>query len=183
MKTYEQYTEPVGEDGVTRLSRMAAELQDLEKVKEDTEALLKTTIEAIAVIAEKEMPELMEELGIQEFTTADGVTVACTKQIFAALGPSGEERAQKGCDWLDANGHGALIKNTVVVAFSREQAEDAKKLAQTLKEKYSATKVERKVEPSTLKAFVVQALARGEAIPLDVFGVFDKKMAKIKGTK
>ena len=43
-----------------------------------------------------------------------------------------------------------------------------------------AANLERKVEPMTLQAFIKEHLAAGKDIPLDIFGVYRQRIAKVE---
>jgi len=184
MNDYSKYAQPAESlEGMAKLTELTATLQETEMALAMMEAEVKRVTQVILDLKEQQIPELMEDLGVAEYTTSEGVKVSLKKNVFASLGASNSPKAMAAYKWLDDNGHGTLIKRNVVVSFPREQAEEAALLADSLREQHFATKIESKVEPSTLRSFVAQALDKGEDIPLDTFSVFVKKTAIIQGPK
>ncbi len=95
------------------------------------------------------------------------------------MGRSDEEKDQ-ALNWLEANGHGALIKRTVEVPFGRGSDQKAIELKDSLREQGMKAVFERKVESATLRAFVSEKLEGGEEIPLDLFKVVRDRRAKVE---
>ncbi len=133
-------------------------------------------------IEEKDFPDLMVEMGIPKFTLDSGIEVELKTNVFASLT---EERREDGHAWLEENGHGDLIKREFIIRFNRDEESWAKKFARDLaqRKKQVALTIKRAVPPPTLKKFVVDALHAGDDVPLETFGVFEKKVTKIKRPK
>jgi len=163
-------------DKLVQLSSLAndmylAELEVLEKKRELEEAQNK-----VDDIAQHQIPSLMEAIGIEEFTTTSGVKLSI-KDVLRA-GPPAARRAE-AYKWLEDNGFGDLIKRNVVIGFGRGEEQDARDLAADLERKGLRTKDEVKVEPQTLKKWVKDRLAAGQAVDMELFGVRQFKEAKI----
>jgi hypothetical protein len=75
-----------------------------------------------------------------------------------------------------------LIKREVKVEFGKDQEEWAQELERELKGWKHPLKVDvkRGVHPSTLASFVTEQLQEGVEIPLDTFGVYRQRAAKIE---
>jgi hypothetical protein len=131
-------------------------------------------------LAERQIPELMDGLGLKTFTTKAGFRVDVKRTIRASIPAARKDEAMR---WLDDNGHSGLIKRSVLVAFDREQEKDARKLEQQLGKKFENVKTELKVESSTLRAFIGEQLAAGAAVPLELFGAWEQRIAKITATE
>jgi hypothetical protein len=142
----------------------------------EAEELLKKAQEKRRSIAEQQIPELMDKLGLEEFKSKKGWKVTVKKVIRASIPAKFKDKAMK---WLVEHGHSGMIKRTISVAFNRDQAELAKITQDELALKFPNVKEDLKVEPATLKAWVTRALDAGEDIPLELFGVFDQKVAKV----
>lgn len=127
-------------------------------------------------ISQQQIPQLMETIGIEEFTTTSGVKLSI-KDILRAAPPAA--RRPEAYKWLEDNGFGDLIKRNIVVGFGRGEEDAAASLVQELDGKGLRTKDEIKVEAQTLKKWVKDRLAAGEAVPMDLFGVRQFKQAKI----
>ncbi len=177
------YTDYVGvghnsaPDDLLEITKLAeAQFEAQKKVDKLTEELKDATT-ALRNIAEKQLPEAMDALGVTIFTTTSGIAVKVSEKIRASLAP---EHRPAGFAWLEENGYGAIIKSEVVVAFSRNEIEDAKQLVDALRVSRRLANLERKVEPSTLTAFIKEQLAQGKDIPLNIFGVYRQRVAKVE---
>ncbi len=163
-------------DGLKRLSELAIELNKAELEVAKIEEQLKKAKAAVTELAEKDIPELMDSLGVAEFKTTAGFKIKITETIRASIPDANKPAAMA---WLDAHGHGGLIKRSIVVAFDREQQEAAQELQAELETKFENVKSDLKVEPSTLRAFIGEQLEKGEPIPLQLFGAWQQRIAKI----
>jgi hypothetical protein len=162
------------------LSRLADELNAAELAEAKLEAALAEAKAKVTDLAERQIPELMDEVGIKTITTTSGFRVDVRRIIRASIPAGSKEEAMK---WLDDNGHSGLIKRSVRVAFDRTQETEARKLEAQLGKKFENVKTELKVEPSTLAAFIGERLANGDAIPLELFGAWQQRIAKITAVK
>jgi hypothetical protein len=84
--------------------------------------------------------------------------------------------------WLDDHGHGGIIKRNITVGFNRDQEGDASVLQDELSDRFENVKADRKVEPSTLRAFIADQLEAGAAVPLDLFGAWEQRVARVSRT-
>lgn len=165
------------QNNLLEISSLAQEQVEAEKQVEKLEAALKNAKEVLREISEKKIPEEMDRLGISTYSTPTGISVKVEEKIRASLAV---ENRQKGFVWLEENGYGGMIKSSVVVAFKRDELEYAEKLVEALREDEYLVNLERKVEPMTLTAFIKEQLAQGKDIPLDIFGVFRQRVAKVE---
>lgn len=165
------------ENELSEVSQLATQQFELEKKVERIENELEQAKKELAEVAEKKLPEKMELLGLSNFSTSGGIHVKISEKIRASLGV---ENRPKGHAWLEANGFGGMIKSSVVVAFKRDQLETANLLVDRLRTEGLLTNLERKVEPATLTAFAKEQLSKGNELPLDIFGVFRQRIAKVE---
>jgi len=155
-------------------ARKLAELfvQQKARVKELEEATKKAKAD-FRRTSEEDLPQLLQEVGLQEFTLEDGTKIKtkpdCTVSIPA-------ERRDEAMRWLVDNDNGGLIKTVVACGFGRGEREQAEEFAATLAGQHDDVTVKEDVHHSTLKSFVLEQIASGEPFPLDLFGVrpFDK---------
>jgi len=141
------------------------------------EDAFKQAKETLREYQERQIPEIMQRMGVRSFQTSDGLYVGISK-FYRASPPVDQRNA--AWDWLDKNGHSALIKRQVSVAFTRKQEEDARALVAELEAKFPNVKEERKVEAQTLKSWVKKMFEAGTSFPVDVFGAAELERAKIK---
>lgn len=165
------------ENELTEVSRLADAQYMAEQKVEQIEEDLKKAKEELRVIAEKKLPEKMELLGLTTFSTRKGVHVKISEKIRASLAV---ENRPKGFAWLEENGFGGMIKSQVVVPYKRDKLDEANKFVDSLRTEGRVANLERKVEPATLTAFVKEQLAQGKELPLEVFGVFRQRIAKVE---
>ncbi len=114
------------EDKLTKLREAVAKARELEAVKRDMEERLKQTNIALQTEYFKTLPDLMDEIGVPSLTLAaegnfPGV-VADVGPYYRANIPADwpPEKRAEAFRWLDANGHGDLIKTEVILSFARE---------------------------------------------------------------
>lgn len=143
------------------------------------EAELKQAKAELRAVSDEQLPELMEQCGMQTFTTSSGISVSVKEVIRASLP---KHKQQEGIQWLRENGQGGMVKHAVSVAFGVGQDEQAAELLARLhSERYLVEEIE-KVHPQTLSAFVRRALEDGAELPMDLLGVHRQVSAKIKNS-
>tara|TARA_R110002096_G_scaffold159360_9_gene325202 strand:- start:441 stop:1034 length:594 start_codon:yes stop_codon:yes gene_type:complete len=164
-------------DGV---SRLAAEAANLEKEISDGEQLLKDKKKALYKITDEQLPEVLEEMGLQKFTLTDGAEIS-VKPLYAASIP--RDRKSEAFQWLRDHEFGDLVKNNVTVTFGRGEDDTAKEFVGLCgSQGFTPSQLE-KVEPMTLKAWLRERVEAGDPIPLDLFGAFITQRATIKRSK
>lgn len=179
------YSEDIRKPTNQVLAELNAKVSDLvaaEKAMREAEEALKQATTTYRNLREAVLPELMADMGFSSLRTVDGVDVELEEDIHAHIS---EERNEAAIQWLDANGHGDLVKRQFIVKFDRAQESLAKKFQADLKKRkvQLQTEMSMKVHPSTLKSFVKKALQDGEDIPIDTFGVHRRTVAKITISK
>lgn len=175
---YLEYAVPEpGEGDLGRLQKLAqtqAQLEaDIARLEEQT-AKLK---ERWKDVRERQLPELMDQIGMESFKTSSGLTIKVEETIRASIT---KEQAPKAFAWLKSHGHASLIKRTVSVSFGRGEDERAEELRKALLEQQLEPEDKAVVHPSTLSAFVREKLEKGEDIPLDLLGVHRQRFSKIE---
>lgn len=163
-------------DVLARLNKLANDQAKAEAEVAKKEAELTQAKEKLRDIAERQLPELMDSVGYTELKTASGLEVSIDEKIRASIPKA---KAPQSIAWLKANGHGALVKRVISVAFGKGEDEDAEKLFKKLDEGDYEVEDNAGVHPSTLASFVKKKLEAGEDIPMDLFGVHRQRVAKI----
>jgi hypothetical protein len=159
-----------------RIVKLADESKELQRQIEDaTVALAKLQADYDRIINGL-LPGVMEELGLEEFKMQDGRKVEIKSDIKCSIT---EERKPAAWAWLEETQNDGIIKTAVSAAFGRGEMDEAKKAQAALEAIGVLASIDRSVHPSTLKSFVKEQLEKGTNIPLDTFGVFDRKIAKI----
>lgn len=176
--SYLDYVQPQSEGGeLTQLQKLAERQASAAARVAELEAHLNKAREELKDLAERQVPELMDQIGITDFKTATGLQINIVETIRASIPKA---RAPLAFLWLKENGHAALIKRVVKVAFGRGEDERAEALQKQLAGEEYQVEDDASVHPSTLAAFVREKLRDGEEIPLDLFGVHRQRESKIK---
>jgi hypothetical protein len=176
-----EFEEPRAADGDNILSAIAALARDqLEaeiEVEKATE-VLKEANEKLSLIAKVKLPALMDEAEQTEITTKDGIRVSIKESYKASIS---QENSSKALKWLEENGHENLIKREFKIEFGKDEESWAKKFEVDLSKRKRPLKHElkRTVHATTLAAFVREQVGEGEDIPLDLFGAYRMRQAKL----
>ncbi|MGD9212946.1 MAG: hypothetical protein PVI90_19330 [Desulfobacteraceae bacterium] len=174
--------EPPKDNAFAHLNKLITDLEVAEEEVEQLEAQLKEAKEKRDRIKEGEIPDYMtEEMGLEKFTDSQGREIEIVGKVYASIG----SRKAAAFRWLNDHGFGHLIKRGVVITFNKEDGEKAQKLVEELTKRQdevccSGIKQDLSVAPATLTSFVNEQLKDGKDIPMDIFGVFEKRFVKIK---
>lgn len=170
---------PSPED-LSSLAALAQEMFDAEAAVAAAEDTLAKAKERLRHVAETSIPMLMTKVGMKDFRTTTGFRIRIDEMVSASIAP---ERKSEAFRWLDENGHAGLLKRRVLVEFTREQGEEAKRLIGVATGAgFTNVGEELSVHPSTLKSWAREQLASGAPLPFDLFGVSQFQRAKITTT-
>lgn len=159
------------------LSRLAHESSALEKeIHADTVALEEKN-SALMRLLRVRIPEIMQTLGMETFKLTDGSEVSVKADIKTGITEANKPAA---FSWLEEHQFDGIIKTNVAAQFGKGEIENAKKALEALEAAGFHGSMDRSIHPATLKSFVKERLENGDAIPIDTFGIFEFKMAKIK---
>lgn len=156
-------------DAVRQLRSVEADLDQLEEARK----ALNTQKHSLQTDL---IPAIMQEMGIERVDVDDvSVTVG---MVSSAKIP--DERRDEAFEWLNDHGHGALIKNDVLLSFGMGQQEACDRAIDVLEAVGLEPEVKTHVHPSTLKAFVLEQFREGNPIDLDMFGAFVSPIARLR---
>ncbi len=165
---------------VARLARLQVELEnEVDKL----EGQLKSKKIELQRVAEQDLPEAMDKIGMKKFELTDGTKIDISTFYNASI-PA--ERKPEAFAWLDENGHGGLIKTEVEVKFERGELEIAKEFMTFIRgfnQLSNEPELLQNVHFQTLRGFVREQVESGATLPQDLFGVFIGRKAKIKTPK
>lgn len=174
---YSDFTkEAPSTDALSQLGVLANDLYLAELEQAQAEETLRAAQRKVRAISEVSIPELMDEVGVSEFTTKSGIKLS-VKDNLRVSPPAA--RRQEAYDWLVEHGLGDLVKRNVIVGFGRDEGDQALELLEDLEGKGLRTKEERKVESATLKKHIRELLEQGADVPLDLFGTTQFRQTKI----
>ncbi len=167
-------------DVLLRISRLADEMHALDK--QIAEAVLKTKklIEAHRQIGEEQLPELFEQVGMEELRTRSGLPLKLKNKVHTNISRG---RKPKAIAWLDENGQGGMVKRSVIIDFDKTQQDKVDNLLKLIGKGWPNNRTELDVHASTVKAFVVRQLDAGKKIPADIFGIHCVDVVEITSSK
>ena len=164
-------------DGLKTVSSLAQEVSNWEGKVAELEEQLRTAKAKLLELTDRDLPDMMAEVGITNFTLADGSKLE-VKQTYGARIPVAHRDAAFA--WLKEKGHDDIIKNLVSVPFGRGEDSLATDFINLAQKNGYAPDQKKEVHPQTLKAFVKEQLEKGQEVPMDLFGVFTGQRASIK---
>lgn len=167
-------------DVLGRISRLADEMHQVDKDIAKAELVVKKLKETHRQIAEEQLPELFEQVGMEKLTTRSGLPLKLSNKVFTSVSKG---RKPAAIAWLDANGQGGMVKRCVIIDFDKTQEEKVKALLRLIGKGWPNNRTELDVHGSTVKAFVTKQLKDGKQIPLDVFGVHCVNVVEISSKK
>ena len=162
----------------TVLIQLADELQAAELLVDVKEQELAEAKQAASDIAEKRIPDATDGLE-GKFELSDGRTMTVKEDIRSSI--AGEKRVP-AIQWLDDNDYGHIVKRELVFQFAKGDIERFEafqehvkklKLPLVMKEQFS-------VHHATLNSWVKERLKDGVELPVDTFGIFRQRVAKVK---
>lgn len=172
--------EPVGENLMARIQGLAQEQIAAEARIASLDEQLAEAKTALRNVREVRLPELLDEaeLGDSIITTPAGHKVQLGVAIRGTIPTVTEEKAFA---WLEENKNGKLIKRTFAIEFGKGDEAWANKFERDCAQRKRPLNLKRKkgVHPQTLQSFVRQQLEEGVDFPMDLFGVFRQRFAKV----
>ena len=172
---------------------MASRMLNLQDEINRSEEALKQKKQALTKLAEQDLPDLMMELNIKDFTLSNGAKVEVNDIISGSVPAAGAidrakgddkvdlEMRQENCfDWLRANGAGDLIKSNVEVQFGRDEDDACNTFIDELQDRHIYYKRAKAVHPGTLNSFIKERLSEGKEVPHDLFRIYTGRKAKIR---
>lgn len=182
MHDYSGHEEQQSQDQMRQLTALVDKLDNAEAICEQLEEQLKAAQQVARELRENTIPELMQSIGVKEITTESGVYVALKEEVRASFFTKEPEKRLPAYEWLRENHHDGLIKNQVSVQFNREQDQLAAKFVEYCRQFDVPVNLEQKQEihHQTLLAFLREQIREGAEVPLEKFGAFVQKFAKVK---
>lgn len=163
-----------------RALQMAELLVQLRAKVDQLELLVVAAKAEMRRVEQEDLPDLMQELGLETFKLKTGETIEIKPEVDCSIS---EERRRAAHSWLVDKGFGGLINTDVVVAFERGEHDAAEDFAHECAKHGKQPNLIERVHPSTLKSFVKEQMAAGNAIPFDLFGVHPYSKVKITSAK
>ena len=162
------------------LDKLTLQAERLTEARKKAEDQLQKLKQAEEQLLNKDIPELLGKMRLDECTTASGIQVKVKREIKASLPGHERVEARMGAlRWLVEHGHGGVIKNQVSVALDRGDDSRANELVVDLRAKGFDVEAKKDVNHMTLGALVRELVADGRIVPRDLFNLFDMRIAKL----
>ncbi len=169
-----------------RLVTLALKMAELELKEHDLEDDLKSVQKELRNYRENLVPEIMSEIGLNSITTDGGISIEMKEELRATFPKDGTKQAQAFA-WLKESGNDGLIKREITVRYGRDSVQWAEELTQKLEEwgvgDHAVVEQEWNIHHQTLLAFLRGELKEGHNVPMELFGAFVSKYARIKRAK
>ena len=162
------------------VSELAKEVLKAEEEINALETVLSDKKKEHRNLVENRIPAAMQEIGMSNFTMADGSMIE-VKPFYSASIP--KDRKGEAFEWLRKHGYDDIIKNLVSVQFGRGEDDDASKLIGMIRENGMIPSQTEKIESQTLRAWVREMVEQGVKFPTELFGAFCGTKANIKSSK
>ena len=174
----EKETKPdIKAEDLGNISDLGRQLSELEEKIQIEEEHLKSLKNEHRKISEDLLPNKLRELGVSEFKLADGTSMSIQQYYSARITPDNRDAC---FHWLENNGLGDIIKNTVSANFGRGEDDAASELMTQLEDDGHSLVQKKWVEPMTLKAVVREQVEKGTDLPLETFNVYVGQKIKVK---
>jgi len=173
----DQTSEAANADKMVQVVTLAQRLIDEKAEVKRLDDEMKAAKKALLKTERSDLPDLMQELGLTQIKLENGMVVDVQEDCTASL--TNETRGP-ALDWMIANEYGGLIKTEVTVAYGRGERDGAVELVKKLDAQDIRANLSETVHHSTLKSFVKERLAEGDAIPMDLFNVYPFNKATVK---
>lgn len=180
MIDFEQDAAPVTGDATKTVAALCVRLADVRRDLQDAEAAVDAARGREQQLVERDIPDAMSSHGVTRIDITSLGSVVVDVEYYATITDANRQAAH---DWLRAEGHGALIKNTVTVWLAKEQDTLAAEVAEFLTSRGLSFERKEQVHSSTLKAFAKEQAQAGRPLPQLLFGTYERRVAKIKPKK
>lgn len=162
------------EDKLGRLTSLARKQLEIQNEIEDIESKLASRKDALRQISEREIPELMMELGTRGIDLMDGRKLTI-KPFY-----SGKITDDSAYGWLEENGYGDIVKVAMTIKTTMSDEERTTKIRKLLHDNAVDWDETQGVHSSTLNAFIKETISSGKPIDRPLFNVYTGWRTSIK---
>lgn len=163
-------------EAMNEVGQLAAEAVAVDQEIARLEILLEAERKRYALLVEKTLPETLARFGLSTLGLTNGRSIEIEEHVFCGITKENQQDAHK---WLAENKFGDIIKREVKLPFAKGADKEYGELIDLVKKHGFSYSAQESVHASTLKAWVKRELAKGTNIPVDLFSIFKKKIAKI----
>lgn len=175
MQTNNLTGEEIPESSLELLIKYAKDQLALETRIERGEKVMTELKAQLQQLRTKTIPDLMTELGIDEFKLNTGEKITIKPFYTASV-----VNMTTFYEWLKEHGHEHILKVDVLVPVGKGQVEKAEKIQKKILGSGITCNVVTTIHPQTLKAFVKERIEAGEDIPVECARTYVGKQTNIK---
>ncbi len=157
-------------DTLDTIMRLGERLQDLKDQLDGKETEVSELKEQIRQLEEVDIPQLMDERGLEEMRLRSGKRIKVGDFIQARI-----KHTKEAFQWLGGTNNDGIIKNGIKVSLDRGKDEREEMIKEDLRTRGVLFDHKQTVHPSTLKSFVTEALNNPDLrdqLPREAFGVY-----------
>jgi hypothetical protein len=154
------------EESLSRLTALARQMVALQNDIEGLQQVLKQREQARDQISEREIPELMHEIGAKGVTLLDGHKLEI-KPFY-----TGKITDPSAYEWLQDHGYGDIVRVNITVSYRMDNEKDVDRVRKLLNENSIEWDETQGVHHSTLKAWVKDVIQTGREIDRELFSVY-----------
>lgn len=177
----EDVSQPIvpSNEQMQELSYLIEQFFSYEKKIAEAEKELEHLKDNFKNISENRIPATLQAMGMKSFVTLEGKEVSFEKRWTGSISEENKVAAHK---WLEDNGHGSIIKNSVSANIPKgpDSLKMQKEIEDFLNQKKDVVvKSEKAVHYKTLEAFIKEQKAKGVDLPSSI-STFEITKTKIK---
>lgn len=174
---YIEEVQPVDQEALKKLSKLATKQVKLEIEIRNLTEQLKELNKQHASLSEKDIPELMFEVGVESLKLTSGETIEIKHGIKATIPEKNKPGAYA---WLTEKGFGALIKHQFILEYGKGENEKAENARHILEEKSLRYKEKEDIHYQTLQKQVREFIEDGIDFPTELINIFEWQKTIIK---
>lgn len=167
-------------DLLTRISNVVDELVAAREDVKRAEDVLKVAQQHVNTLEQYTLPELMREAKQEKLRTLSGYDVELGEVLRASIPPANLPQAIM---WLSANGHGAIVKREIKLAFGKDEDQKAAEAFDLVVNAGFLPDDKQSVHTQTLAAAVREMIAEGKDVPMELLGVYVQPFVKVREAK
>lgn len=162
------------EEKIGRLAELARHQLKVENELADLEKAVAEKKSELFRVSEVDIPDLMDELGIDEFRLREGFRVTVNPYF------TGKITSPQALEWLEQNDYGDIIKGQVSIPYPKGYDQTKlRAIVNIAQELGLAADNREEVHHSTLKAWIKEMVLGGKEFPRELFNVYVGRKTKL----
>jgi len=166
------------EDTLQTILRLGDELEAIDSQIQEHDTHIKTLKERKKQIQEQQLPDMMDDLSLEELALTSGKKIKAVD--FVAARVSDPETAYK---WLEDTNNAGIIKNKIQINLNTGFNRVAELVKEDLANRGVGYMESKNIHHSTLNSFIKEALNNPElsqTLPKQAFGVYEARRVVFK---